>query len=334
MCPCTRGVSYYLEGDPDDVGPAGGRHVTGETCGSVFWIKFNQRFHRLHPSDERYTAEIERSLLNIGIANQAPRVGAPQTGIRYFALLHGHKETMTNISTCCEGQGTRLHGSLPEYVYSTSVPAAAKAAIYVNIYMAAAITVTYPLTHENVTVTTTSDFPAPQPFGRPITVTVTHGSVSPMPLTVHCRIPAWAGPGSIAVGLNGNARYATATAGSYLAIQRDWQSGDAITLSLPMKLTPTRYVGLNRINGSERYAFEYGPTLLAAVPSSPTLWNNATNCLHIPHSPTTPDTWLTPIKGSPLHFSVAVGGSTVVFMPYFEVDDQLMTVFPCFPSGA
>jgi hypothetical protein len=31
---------------------------TGETCCSTFWVKLNQRFHLLHPSDERYSAEV------------------------------------------------------------------------------------------------------------------------------------------------------------------------------------------------------------------------------------------------------------------------------------
>ncbi len=35
------------------------RH-TGELCGSVFWIKLNQRFHLLDPEDEKYVTEIER----------------------------------------------------------------------------------------------------------------------------------------------------------------------------------------------------------------------------------------------------------------------------------
>ena len=40
-------------------------------CRSSFWIRFNQRYHRLRPADEVYTAEIERSLINVILANQA-----------------------------------------------------------------------------------------------------------------------------------------------------------------------------------------------------------------------------------------------------------------------
>ena len=65
--------SYYLEGDPNEsfqnASTVG--HKTGETCGSVFWVKLNQRYHYHFPREDKYVAEIERSLLNIGIANQA-----------------------------------------------------------------------------------------------------------------------------------------------------------------------------------------------------------------------------------------------------------------------
>lgn len=323
--------SYYLEGDPHDVGPAGGRHVTGETCGSVFWIKFNQRFHRLNPTSEQYTAEIERSLLNIGIANQAPSVGSPQTGIRYFALLHGHKEAMTNISTCCEGQGTRLHGSLPEYIFSIPPAGTTEFSVFVNLYVSSSITILHPTVHTNMTLQISSDFPAIEQASKPTTVTVTHGASLGVLATLHLRIPRWAGPGSVVVGLNHNESYALATPGSYLQIERRWTSGDSVSVGLRMKLTSTRYIGLNQVNGSTRFGFEFGPTLLAAVPSSASLWNSETNCLHLPHDPEQPVEWLQPVVGTPLHFSVRLGAGTVEFMPYYEVNDQLMTVFPCFP---
>ena len=97
---------------------------TGEFCGSVFWAKLNQRFHQMHPADERYVAEIEKCIYNVALANQV----AGQ-GIRYHANLEGHKELPTERNTCCEGQGTRFLGSLPEYIYSL-----AEDGIYVNLF--------------------------------------------------------------------------------------------------------------------------------------------------------------------------------------------------------
>ena len=97
--------SYYLH------------HSTGELCGSVFWAFFNQRFHLLYPEEEKYVTEIEKSIYNNLIANQ---IG--DKGICYHAVLDGHKDLHNDqpvsMSTCCEGQGTRMIGALPEFIYS------------------------------------------------------------------------------------------------------------------------------------------------------------------------------------------------------------------------
>ena len=82
--------------------------ATGELCGSVFWVKLNQRFHLLYPETEKYVTEIEKSIYNVAIANQ---IGTK--GIRYFNVLVDHKDSdhfpySHCMNTCCEGQGTRL----------------------------------------------------------------------------------------------------------------------------------------------------------------------------------------------------------------------------------
>ena len=50
-------------GGPNDSDPP-----TGELCGNVFWAKLNQRLHHLEPDNEAYVAEIERSIINVGLA--------------------------------------------------------------------------------------------------------------------------------------------------------------------------------------------------------------------------------------------------------------------------
>ena len=72
--------SYFLDKLP-----------TGELCGSSFWIRLNQRFHRLRPLEEIYSAEIERSLFNVVLANQAP----PHTGGPGFPPLRSRFQLLT-----------------------------------------------------------------------------------------------------------------------------------------------------------------------------------------------------------------------------------------------
>ena len=99
---------------------------TGETCGSVFWTRFNQRFQLLYPEQEKYANEIEKSIYNVGLANQVA-----DHGIIYHARLVGMKGDLRVplcTNSCCEGQGTRLLGSLPEYIFSTAADG-----LYVNL---------------------------------------------------------------------------------------------------------------------------------------------------------------------------------------------------------
>jgi len=50
-------------------------------------------------------------------APPAPAPGpALPPGIRYHALMEGVQEHPNNGNTCCEGQGTRMFGSMPEYL--------------------------------------------------------------------------------------------------------------------------------------------------------------------------------------------------------------------------
>jgi hypothetical protein len=55
-----------------------GKHPTGELCGAVFWLKINQRLHRLYPDNETYVGEIEREVFNEGLGHQ----GKDGVGIR------------------------------------------------------------------------------------------------------------------------------------------------------------------------------------------------------------------------------------------------------------
>ena len=63
-------------------------------------------------------------------------------GIRYHSVMEGVMERPQNINTCCEGQGSRLLGSLPEYIYSL---APSRQTLYVNLYAESSITFDAPV---------------------------------------------------------------------------------------------------------------------------------------------------------------------------------------------
>src|ERR1019366_7505983 len=69
-----------FEKDPSDSNYL--RQKLGELCGSSFWVFLSQRFQLLHPDDERYATEIEKSIYNVALANQDR--GA---GLRYHTIM-------------------------------------------------------------------------------------------------------------------------------------------------------------------------------------------------------------------------------------------------------
>jgi uncharacterized protein len=271
----------------------------GELCGSSFWTFFNQRFHLLYPDQERYVTEIEKSIYNVAIANQAGT-----QGLRYFAVLMGPKREPTRINTCCEGQGTRLLGSLPEHIYSL-----APDGMYVNLFEPS--TLSWSNAGQSMQLKMTTQFP----FQPDVHIGIAAGQ--PVHAKVRIRIPSWAS-GDMPLMVNAKLA-ATGTPGTYVALDRTWADGDTITFTLPMKLRLTRYTGSTEVAEHSRYALEYGPILLAAVGA-------ADVTLRVSHPEALLDQ-LTPKPDQPLHFTIAKNESTV-YMPYWMIKDQPFTCFP------
>jgi len=280
---------------------------TGETCGSVFWIKFNQRLQQLYPEEEKYTAEIEKSLYNVCLANQLGGIT-----IRYHAFLQGRKDFADDphpapVSSCCEGQGTRLFGSLPEYIYSV-----APDGLYVNLFEGS--TIHWRQGAQEAALRMTTRFP----FEPQVSLSVM--TAAPLRSVIHVRVPSWAS-GDVPLSVNGR-RIAVGRPGSYCAIDRTWSDGDTLSFTLPMDFRVTEYSGVDQIAGHRRFAIEYGPILLAAAGPL-----DSRSVVSIAHRPEDLRRWLKPIPGQPLHFAIE-GDAEHEYLPYWEIDRQTFCVFP------
>jgi hypothetical protein len=246
-----------------------------------------------------------------------PSGGQITDGIRYYSNLNGVKQSPYNIGTCCEGQGSRLYASLHEFIFSVPADAAAPAAVYVDLYAAADVTVSVP--GANVTVAVATHFP----YGEGVSITVTASAAARLDLAL--RIPAWVAAASVAV-LVGGARWPSDGApGSYLHVSREWAEGaTAVEFALPMALAAHLYAGDTQAPPFARYAFTFGPVMLAAVGAlDATL--NAVAIADV--DPTAPASWLVP-RGN-LTFAVA-GNAAVVFIPYGSIYGETFSVYPVF----
>jgi uncharacterized protein len=278
----------------------------GELCGSSFWVFLSQRFQLLNPDDERFASEIEKSIYNVGIANQDG-----ETGLRYHTMLDGKKEKSTHHNTCCEGQGTRLLGSLPEHIYSI-----APDGLYVHLYEPS--TIRWQQGGQSISLTVNTHFP----FEPGV-----HGTIktdAPTSANIRIRVPSWAAQ-EMDVSINGKLA-GTGEPGTYLSLKRKWADGDTFEFTLPAAIRVERYTGADQIAGKARYSVEYGPILLAAVGMS-----KADLSIDSGNDPNHLANHLESIAGSPLHFTVR-GNPGVRFLPYWQISEEEFTCFPAIRS--
>ena len=312
----------------------------GENCGSSFWISLNHGLHQLFPTEEKYSNEIEKSIYNVHIAQQAGSIG-----IRYHADLNGKKELPTAINTCCEGQGTRQLGSLPEYIYSV-----AKDGLYVNLF--ANSTITWWQKRQSITLQMATEFP----FNSDVKIRLS----TPVPTraNIRVRVPQWA-HADMPIHIN-DTLAATGKPGVYQSLDRVWSDGDTVTFTLPMAPRLSLYTGMDQMSGGLRYGLEYGPILLAVVaadvadhvgtPPAPAtakeraFAHDLSNSLardpgrvvwpvNLPVSAEEICDRLQPVPGKPLHFTID-GASQYQYVPYFQIDQEFFTCFPSLKTPA
>jgi DUF1680 family protein len=285
---------------------------TGELCGSSFWAFLNQRFHLLDPDEETYVTEVEKSIYNVGIANQ---FGGK--GFFYHARLVGKKGDRAVgycTNSCCEGQGTRLLGSIPEHLYSV-VPSGSHPGLYVNMFAPSTIHWSQhdDRPDEELKLTMKTAFPYDSSVELVVELSAPRRSV------IRLRTPSWASA-AMPVYINGKLAV-TGKPGTYVALDRTWKSGDTVSFTLPTGFRLTRYTGIDQIEGHERYALEYGPILLAIV---------GTDDARLRTSGTSAQSFTSQLKaipGQPLHFSID-GDSDHRYMPYYAIKEETFTCFP------
>ena len=279
-----------------------------ELCGNSFWAFLSQRFHLLDPENEKYVTEIEKSIYNVALANQA---GAQ--GFRYHALLAHHKEKPTHMNTCCEGQGTRLIGSLPEHIYSLAADG-----FYVNLFEPS--TLDWAEGGASLRVKMITKFPFDPE------VRLQFSAARPAAANVRVRVPSWA-TRDMVVNINGRPA-ASGRPGTYVALDRDWGEGDIVSFTLPAALRAERYAGVDQIPDHARYAVSFGPILLAAM-GAPEVMLRLENI----RQPEDLVKHLEPKPGQPLHFLVE-NNPGIEFMPYWQVDAEPFNCLPVVPAHA
>lgn len=218
----------------------------GETCVTVTWLQFNAHLLRL-TGEARFAEQIERTVLNQLLGAQSPDGKAwgyyveMQGKKPYSGVLDGH---------CCLSSGPRGVALIPTFAVSTDADG-----VVMNLYDAGTAKLNL---RDGTPVMITAD--TLYPSDERIRMMVSPAEQKPF--AVKLRIPTWCAEPVVRV--NGKRVEAVAGADGYVALRREWRTGDRVELRL--KLEPRVIVGDFKNEG--KAAVLYGPLVLTADESS------------------------------------------------------------------
>ena len=225
----------------EDFGPLM-REVEGpETCNTYNMLRLTRLLHRYRPSLE-YVAYYERAIYNHILSSQDPATG----GLVYFTPLRpAHYRKYSRVDQgmwCCVGSGIENHVKYGEFIYAHDGDA-----LLVNLFIPSRVS--WP--EKGITVRQENRFP-----DESETRIVFEDDAN---IVLKLRYPTWAAPGRLRVTINGEPENVTASPGSYIALDRNWNKGDTVRVEFPMALNLERLP-----DDSDYFAILFGPVVLAA----------------------------------------------------------------------
>ena len=291
----------------------------GETCNVYNMLKLTGHLARWTGQAGPYDY-YERAMFNHILGSIDPDTGH----CTYFQSLQpGRFKVYSSAADsfwCCVGTGFENHSKYAADVYTHTDDA-----LDVNLFVASELT----WKDKGLTLRQATDFPA----ADTTTLTLTLDRPTHLPLRV--RVPGWADQG---IDVTGAATAHGEPGSGYLTIDRTWQSGDAITVRLPMTLKLH-----HAEDDATMAAAVYGPVVLAAqlgredmpptdnVPSQTQFDNRPIPADAVPLIVTDAPVgdWLKPVDGQPLHFKTAGVGrpGDVEFAPLAATHHQRYAVY-------
>ncbi|WP_121115679.1 glycoside hydrolase family 127 protein [Croceibacterium ferulae] len=226
-------------GEPDQLSPRI-TEATCEACNSYNMMKLTRHLYSWQP-EARWFDYYERVQLNHIMAHQRPDTGR---FVYFMPLAAGARRVYSSPEDsfwCCVGSGMESHAK-----HGDSIWWADDATLYVNLFIPSDLD----WAERNLAVT----MDTAMPLEGSATLTVRRAPRSAHAIAV--RLPGWA-PGAT-LTVNGQPASFSARDG-YAVVERRWQAGDVIGVTLPMSLQaePTP-------DDPATVAFTHGPLVLAA----------------------------------------------------------------------
>jgi len=312
---CTGGTSNGESWNTDpgklstELGPS-----TTECCCAYNMMKLTRHLFGWS-ADARLMDYYERMLFNHRLGTINPEDG---TMMYYLPLASGYWKTFGkpfDSLWCCTGTGSEEYAKLTDTIYFHDHDS-----LYVNLYIDSQLE--WP--EKGLQLRQATHFPEEQG------TTLTISGKKPVQLGINLRVPYWAEGGSVKI--NGAILPAFASPSSYLTLNRVWNPGDKIEISLPMGLHIDRMPDDPTIQ-----AAMYGPLVLAgrfdAVAKEMSYGEyepkpgNQQKVPDITANPARPTEWIEPDAKQPLTFHAVGQVQPLTLIPLNKVIHDRYAVY-------
>lgn len=195
-----------------------------ETCSLLAWVQLNRELSTL-TGEAKYAEEVERTAYNDLLGAMAP----DGQDWCYYSFPNGRR-VHTTYWRCCKSSGAMAIEELPALAYLQSQAGD----LMVNLLGPGEAVFDHPQAGK-VTLKQATAYP----FDGALELQVS--CERPARFAISLRIPQWAEGATAAV----NAEPMQANPGTYAVIEREWRSGDVVSLDLPMPPVAHRRVQQN-----------------------------------------------------------------------------------------
>jgi DUF1680 family protein len=221
---------------------------TMETCCSHNMLRLT-RLLFAHDPTAAYGDYYEKALFNAILGSQDPDTGM----MTYFQSTRpGYLKlycTPFDSFWCCTGTGIENHAKYGDSIYFCGTPGGSQSgALYVNLFIASTLN----WKEKGVTLKQTTSFPESGKIRLEIE------AAAPQRFALQIRHPSWAPTASVSI--NGAAAESSRRPGSFMALKREWKTGDVVEVDVPMSLRLEPLPGT-----TDTAAVVYGPLVLVGA---------------------------------------------------------------------
>lgn len=247
-----------------------------ETCNTYNMLRLTKLLYLSDPK-AKYLDYYERALFNHILSSEHTTKG----GFVYFTPMRPrHYRVYSQPQLCfwcCVGSGIENPGRYGEMIYAHN-----EKDVFVNLFIASELH----WDEKGLILTQHTGFPYSEHSEFNIQLD------EAQEFSLNIRNPDWVKEGELKIAVNGIEKKIDITSKPYITINKEWQSGDSVTISFPMK-TSIEYLP----DKSSWISFLHGPIVLAAISDSSNLdglWADDSRMGHIAHGK------LYPIDESPM----------------------------------